>query len=112
ASTRTSRRPRAARRTRTADRRPHGASVIRTIAPDRRARLASAPPLRRRCEMTAPEKPKRGWLDRLRAKREERKRREAEPAYRNVGATARSGSRPPDGVGGGTGGPTSGPPGF
>jgi hypothetical protein len=38
--------------------------------------------------MTAPEKPKLGWLDRRRAKREEDKRRKAERAHRNLGRKA------------------------
>jgi hypothetical protein len=42
--------------------------------------------------MTAPEKPKLGWLDRRRAKREEDKRRKAERAYRNLGRKGGVGS--------------------
>jgi hypothetical protein len=41
--------------------------------------------------MTAPDKPKLGWLARRRANRDERKRREADGAYRGVAEKVRGG---------------------
>ena len=60
--------------------------------------------------MTPPEKPKIGWRDRRRANREERKRQEADRAYRDLGGKGRlsRGNPPPAIRGGGDGGAGTG----